>query len=94
MLRQLLTVLLKGNAGQAYNAANESTYCSIAEMVEKITTQGRIKVRYEIEDEIYAFIRRLALCRRHRRNFQKRETVVGNGAGIYRSNQIEVRKLS
>lgn len=47
----ILTVLLKGNAGQAYNAANESTYCSIAEMAEKVAAQGGIKVRYEIEDE-------------------------------------------
>ena len=47
----ILTVLLKGDAGQAYNAANESTYCSIAEMAEKVAAQGGIKVRYEIEDE-------------------------------------------
>ena len=47
----ILTVLLKGNAGQSYNAANESTYCSIAEMAEKFAAQGGIKVRYEIEDE-------------------------------------------
>ena len=47
----ILTVLLKGEAGQVYNAANESTYCSIAEMAEKVATQGGIKVRYEIEEE-------------------------------------------
>ena len=47
----ILTVLLKGAAGQAYNAANENTYCSIAEMAEKVAAQGGIKVRYEIEDE-------------------------------------------
>ena len=47
----ILTVLLKGEAGQAYNAANESTYCSIAEMATKFAVQGGIKVRYEIEDE-------------------------------------------
>jgi len=28
----ILTVLLKGQCGEAYNAANESTYCSIREM--------------------------------------------------------------
>ena len=65
------TAILKGDAGQAYNAANESTYCSIAEMAEKVAAQGGIKVRYEIEDEIYVFIRNLALCRRHGRNFQR-----------------------
>ncbi|WP_298074181.1 hypothetical protein [uncultured Bacteroides sp.] len=45
------TAILKGDAGQAYNAANESTYCSIAEMAEKVAVQDGIKVRYEIEDE-------------------------------------------
>ena len=39
----ILTVLLKGKIGQAYNAANENTYCSIKEMadfVAKISDQG------------------------------------------------------
>lgn len=32
----ILTVLLKGEAGQAYNAGNPETYCSIREMAEMI----------------------------------------------------------
>ena len=47
----ILAVLLKGQPGQAYNAANESTYCSIAGMAEKVARQGGIQVRYEIQDE-------------------------------------------
>ena len=63
------TAILKGDTGLAYNAANESTYCSIAEMAEKVAVQDGIKVRYEIEDEIYAFAGCLALCRGHGRHF-------------------------
>ncbi len=47
----ILTVLLKGRPGQAYNAADESTYCSIAEMAEKVAGKGGIRVRYELQDE-------------------------------------------
>ena len=47
----ILTVLLKGQAGQAYNAADERTYCSIAEMAEKVALEGKIQVEYKIEDE-------------------------------------------
>lgn len=50
----ILTVLLHGQDGEAYNAANEAIYCSIremAEMVAEICTNGRIKVRIETEDE-------------------------------------------
>lgn len=32
----ILTVLLKGKAAEAYNAANEETYCSIREMAEMV----------------------------------------------------------
>ncbi len=45
----LLTVLLKGQPGQAYNAADESTYCSIAEMARKAAA-NRIRVRFTLED--------------------------------------------
>ncbi len=44
----ILTVLLRGTPGQAYNAADESTYCSIAQMAELVAKQGGIHVRYEI----------------------------------------------
>lgn len=46
----ILTVLLKGRPGQAYNVADEGTYCSIAEMAEKVASMGDIKVCYELED--------------------------------------------
>lgn len=44
----ILTVLLSGEAGNAYNAANPSTYCSIVEMaymVAKALTNNSIKVQ-------------------------------------------------
>jgi UDP-glucuronate decarboxylase len=44
----ILTVLLKGEHGQVYNAANPKTYCSIYEMGEMVAqeiTGGEIKVR-------------------------------------------------
>lgn len=43
----IYTVLLRGAVGEAYNAANEDTYCSIydmAEMVAKEFGEGKIKV--------------------------------------------------
>lgn len=50
----ILIVLTKGNAGQAYNAANEDTYCSIyemAQMVAKKCANGEIQVLTEVENE-------------------------------------------
>lgn len=46
----ILTVLLKGKSGQAYNAADESTYCSIAEMAERVAKMGGVQVRFELQD--------------------------------------------
>jgi len=49
----ILTVLIKGASGEAYNAANEETYCSIYEMavmVAKECADGRIKVVIEERD--------------------------------------------
>ena len=46
----VLTVLLKGKSGQAYNAADDSTYCSIAEMAERIAEKNDISVEYDIQD--------------------------------------------
>lgn len=49
----ILTVLVKGRSGEAYNAANEETYCSIyemAQMVAKECGEGKIKVRTEEAD--------------------------------------------
>lgn len=46
----LLTLLTKGAAGEAYNVANEATYCSIAQMAETVAALGGIRVRYEIQN--------------------------------------------
>lgn len=46
----LLTVMLKGEPGHAYNAADESTYCSISEMAEKVALEAGIKVEYALQD--------------------------------------------
>ena len=49
----ILTVLVKGASGEAYNAANENTYCSIYEMaklVAKEIANGEIKVEIKEED--------------------------------------------
>lgn len=47
----ILTIMLKGEPGQAYNAADESTYCSIAEMAERVAADGGIQVEYDIQPE-------------------------------------------
>lgn len=46
----VLTVLLNGKAGEIYNAADESTYCSIAEMAEQVAKSAGIEVVYDIQD--------------------------------------------
>lgn len=46
----ILTVLLKGEVGEAYNAADESTYCSIAEMAQTVAEMGGIGVQYDLQD--------------------------------------------
>ena len=46
----ILTVLVRGEAGEAYNAANEETYCSIREMAETVAKtfgKGQVQVRIE-----------------------------------------------
>lgn len=50
----ILTVLLNGAAGEAYNAANEDSYCSIYEMAELVAKEcagSEIKVTFDIGDE-------------------------------------------
>lgn len=47
----LLAIMLKGKPGSAYNAADENTYCSIAEMAERVAADGGIEVEYDIQDE-------------------------------------------
>lgn len=46
----VLTVLLKGEPGNAYNAADGRTYCSVAQMAEKVASAYGISVRIEPED--------------------------------------------
>lgn len=50
----ILTILLQGENGKAYNVANEDTYCSIYEMAQMVSeklSNGKIKVKIEMEDE-------------------------------------------
>lgn len=48
----ILTVLVEGKKGEAYNAANESTYCSIREMAETVAVQVAEKwIRVKIEPD-------------------------------------------
>lgn len=47
----ILTVLLKGKAGQAYNAANPETYCSVQEMAEMVAqTFGENRMQVKVSD--------------------------------------------
>lgn len=49
-VRAILTVLLKGNNGEAYNAANKNTYCSIYEMAKLVSSEiskGIIEVQFD-----------------------------------------------
>ena len=53
----ILTVLTKGKNAEAYNAANEDTYCSIYEMAQLVAqkiAQGKIQVKVE-ETDISSF---------------------------------------
>ncbi len=46
----ILTVLLKGSAGETYNAANPQTYCSVFEMGQRVAAglgEGKISVRVD-----------------------------------------------
>lgn len=46
----ILTVMLKGENGQAYSVANEDTYCSIAEMANMVANLGDINVKFDLQD--------------------------------------------
>ena len=53
-VRAILTVLLKGESGQCYNAANEATYCSIMEMAQMVSdafSGGKSSVRFSGDAE-------------------------------------------
>lgn len=48
----ILTVLLKGNSGEAYNVANEETYCSIYEMAEIVVRNcGYNEIKLQIDNQ-------------------------------------------
>ena len=50
----ILTVLLKGIPGEAYTAANEETYCSIAKMAQTVLNElgdGKNKVVFDLKDD-------------------------------------------
>lgn len=52
-VRAIFTILLKGENGQAYNVANENTYCSIYEMAQLVANEcanGKISVKCIEED--------------------------------------------
>ena len=54
----ILTVLVSGKTGEAYNAANESTYCSIKEMAELaagLDPAHRIKVRTDEDADLRGY---------------------------------------
>lgn len=47
----ILTVLLQGENGEAYNAANEETYCSIKEMATLVAQMDNVQVRLQDNKE-------------------------------------------
>lgn len=54
MVSALLTILAKGEAGKAYNVANEDTYCSILDMAHMVAhdiAHDRIGVVFDLDDE-------------------------------------------
>lgn len=46
----ILTILLRGENGQAYSVANEDTYCSIAQMADTVAMLGKICVEFQLQD--------------------------------------------
>ncbi len=46
----ILTLLLKGEKGSAYNIADESTYCSIADMAQTVAGEAGIQVTFDLQD--------------------------------------------
>lgn len=46
----ILQVMLCGQKGEAYTAANKSTYCSIFQMAQMVAEIGKVSVAYELQD--------------------------------------------
>ncbi len=50
-VRAILTVLIRGKNGEAYNCANSETYCSIRDMAELVAgISGKINVEIQLDD--------------------------------------------
>ncbi len=47
----LLTLLLNGEPSQTYNVADEDTYCSIAEMVQRLAAANGIRVQFDLGEK-------------------------------------------
>lgn len=57
-VRAILLVMIRGEISEAYNAANEETYCSIREMAEMVCRDcagDRIRIRYDLPDNPDAY---------------------------------------
>lgn len=57
-VRGLLIIALRGESGQAYNVANEQTYCTIYEMAQMVSStlgKGKIAVRVEQTEDLGRF---------------------------------------
>lgn len=53
-VRAILLILLRGQSGEAYNVANEETYCTIYEMAKMVADEiahGQIQVKCELEQD-------------------------------------------
>lgn len=51
-VKAIITVLIKGENGEAYNAANEKTYCSVmqmAEMIQRKITKNAIEILVDVD---------------------------------------------
>lgn len=46
----IITAMLKGQAGDIYNVANEETYCSIIEMAKLVSDDNGIRIKEELEN--------------------------------------------
>lgn len=47
----ILLVMMNGESGEAYNAADEDTYCSIAKMSESLADSAGIEVKYVLQQD-------------------------------------------
>lgn len=45
----IITLLLKGEAGEVYNVATDGTYCSVADMAEMVASRYGINVTYDLK---------------------------------------------